>query len=289
MKKLPLRIGQVAPLWIQIPPHTYGGVELLVDLLIKGLLKFDNVIPFGEKLGIPVVHTLHNNLSNDDIWVINKYDKAHIVGISHSQVSKISAQRRKNVHVIYHGIDFSKYTFSEKRGKYLVFLGRMSKEKNPIGAIKIAQQLDIPIILAGPILNQYESKYFNEEILPLIDNDKVKYIGAVNHKQKINLLKNAIALLFPILWEEPFGLVMIEAMACGTPVLALNSGSVPEVIDSGITGYYADTITDLVLCVSKIKNLDRKLVREYSQKRFNHLRMTQEYLMLYEKLIRKNQ
>ena len=147
--------------------------------------------------------------------------------------------------IVYNGCDFDAYEPSFEPGKYLAFLGRMSPEKNPLDAIRIAQAAGMPIVLAGQPQNRRKSRYFAEKIQPLIDGERVRWIGPVNHAQKNELLRNAAALLFPIQWDEPFGLVMIEAMACGTPVVAHRRGSVEEVVDNGVTGFHSSVIDGL--------------------------------------------
>lgn len=162
----------------------------------------------------------------------------------------------------------------------------MSPDKNPLGAIRIAQSVDMPIVLAGQPQNGKEVQYFQEQIQPLIDGERVKWVGPVNPAQKSELLRHAAALVFPILWDEPFGLVMIEAMACGTPVIAHRRGSVSEVVNDGITGCHTAVIDAMPDLVPRALALDRRTVREHARGRFGYQRMVDDYLALYRQLAR---
>jgi glycosyltransferase involved in cell wall biosynthesis len=184
--------------------------------------------------------------------------------------------------LVYNGYDFSDYDLSNGTGEYLVFLGRMNAKKNPLDAIRIASAVGLPIMLAGAPETDLEQLYFDTEIKPHVDGQRVRYIGRVNTGGKRDLFKNAAALLFPVRWDEPFGLVMIEAMANGVPVLAYKRGAVPEVIDPGITGFYADSVEEIVSLVPKALALDRSVIREHGFARFNHDRMIDEYVAVLE-------
>jgi glycosyltransferase involved in cell wall biosynthesis len=162
----------------------------------------------------------------------------------------------------------------------------MSPEKNPLEAIRIAQACDVPLVLAGLPQNPKEAEYFESTLRPLIDGERIRWIGAVNHPQKVMLLRNAGVLLFPIQWDEPFGLVMIEAMACGTPVVAHRRGSVEEVVDQGITGFHAASMDALPELVAKALTLDRREVRRHAEGRFGFRAMVDAYENLYRNLIR---
>ena len=344
-----LRIAQVAPLWVNVPPGTYGGIELLIKLLCDELVQrghdvtlfatsraqtgaklrpvtdeilmdmmsdgsasiyeyygnacaadalaargeFDLLhfhignqwIPMGALADKPVLFTLHTQLGADDEWVIRRYPRVPLAAISKCQVKSVAARHPHPIPVVYNGCDFSRFDPSFEPGKYLAFLGRMSHDKNPLGAIRIAQRAGMPVVLAGVPQSAKEEKYFDQEIKPLIDGVNVRYIGAANHAQKSKLLREAAALLFPVQWEEPFGLVMIEAMACGTPVIGRALGSVPEVVDEGVTGYYGNDPETMHELVPRALALDRAGVRARAQERFSYQRMVDEYLRLYEWLI----
>jgi glycosyltransferase involved in cell wall biosynthesis len=242
--------------------------------------------PLTQLSKSPVLNTLHSAISLDATWLAKTFDALHISAISHAQITELPLERRKKIDVVPNGVDFNAYDFSTKQGEYLAFLGRMSPNKNPLGAIELARQVKLPIVLAGKAEDRAEEIYFEEKIKPLIDGKQVSWIGAVNQKQKNDFLKNASALIFPVQWDEPFGLVMIEAMACGTPVVACKRGAVSEVIDEGKTGFFAEEMKDLAALIPKALKLDRNIVREHAKAQFNHEKMIDEYLKVYQKLTR---
>jgi glycosyltransferase involved in cell wall biosynthesis len=241
-------------------------------------------IPLGAVSPTPVVHTPHTVLSLDDLWAIHRCPEAALTAISRHQAAALPAERRQSVRVIYHGIDFGAYDFSVGPGKYLAFLGRMGPQKSPLDAIRIARLADLPLILAGKPQNGEEEIYFAEKVRPLVDGTNVTYIGPVNHRQKNELLRGAAALLFPIQGEEAFGLAMVEAMACGTPVIAWDRSSVTEVIDRGKTGFCAHSVGKLAALVPMALALERGAVRAHAQRRFGHLRMVDDYVEMYASL-----
>ncbi len=244
-------------------------------------------LPFAAAMRTPCTFTLHTSPHADDEWALKNFPHAHAVAISEAQVAAASARLGRKFPVVFNGVDFARYDASFERGKYLAYLGRMSREKNPLDAIRIAQAAGMPIVLAGKPQNASEEAYFRDEVQPLIDGDSVRWIGPVDHSQKVALLRAAAALVFPIQWDEPFGLVMIEAMACGAPVLAVKRGSVAEVVDEGITGFTAPTPADLASLVVNACALDRRTVREHAASRFSHTKMVDDYLAHYRSLISK--
>jgi glycosyltransferase involved in cell wall biosynthesis len=218
-------------------------------------------IPFCARAAVPVVHTLHSALTVDDVWVLERYPDVPVAGISAAQLAALSANRRRTARVIHHGCDFAAYEPSYVPGDYLTFLGRMGPHNNPVGAIDVARRSGLPIVLAGRPQTADEERYFQEEVRPRVDGVRVRHVGAVGGRDKRELLRHARALVFPIQWDEPFGLVMLEAMACGTPVLACRRGSVAEVVDHGITGFYAESVYALAEYVGPAGALDRWTVR----------------------------
>ncbi len=238
-------------------------------------------IPFGALSETPVIHTVHTALSPDDQWVLAKFPEARVVSVSKNQVAAVPAGRRKNMHVIHNGCDFGGYALSQTPGKYLVFLGRMSLEKNPVDAIRLAQAANLPIVLAGKPQTRKEEQFFQQEVKPLIDDKAVRYVGAVDFAQKRELLRNASAFVFPTNWPEPFAVAPLEALACGLPVLAFNNGSVAEAIDYGVTGFYGKSVEELAPLVPAALALDRAAIREHALKRFSHQRMVDEYETLF--------
>ncbi len=243
-------------------------------------------IPFGVLSRAPILHTLHNPVTPDAIWLLERYANAAVTAVSGQQIAGVPEQRRCSIRVINNGCDFESYEFSASPGKYLAFLGRMGAGKSPLDAIRIAGEAGMPIVLAGQPLDEEEQVYFTEKIKPLIDGDNVIYIGQADRQQKCALLRNAAALLFPVQAEEAFGLVMIEAMACGTPVIAFQGSSVEEVVDFGKTGFYAPSMQALSSFVPRAMALDRRIIREHAEERFGHVRMVDEYLQAYEALLK---
>ncbi|MGC3990886.1 MAG: glycosyltransferase family 4 protein [Chthoniobacteraceae bacterium] len=233
-------------------------------------------IPFLPLVKTRSLLTLHSYLCPDDHWVIQQYPQVNLAAISKAQT-----QGLRDIPVVYNACDFSAIPFGEPRGDYLAFLGRMSPQKNPAGAIEVARKAGMPIVLAGEPQSDKEKVYFEQVVKPLLKEPGVEYLGGANFEQKCKLLRGASVLLFPITWPEPFGLVMIEAMACGTPVLALGNGSVPELVENGVTGYYADNLTDLEKLLPDVLALDRPTIRAAAAKRFDIPRMVDDYLRLY--------
>src|SRR5262249_18657575 len=189
---------------------------------------------------------------------------------------------------VYHGlpVDLHRPTF-DARGGYLAFLGRLSPEKRPDRAIAIARAVGMPLKIAAKADKVNEGCYFREVILPLLREPGVEFIGEIDERTRTEFLGQAAALLFPADWPEPFGLVMIEAMACATPVLAFPCGSVPEIIEDGLTGRIVSNMNEAVCAVPQVLALDRKAIRRCFEERYSSIRMTQDYLRLYRAMIRK--
>jgi glycosyltransferase involved in cell wall biosynthesis len=186
---------------------------------------------------------------------------------------------------VYHGLPEDLYTFREAPGTYLAFLGRISPEKGVEQAIAIAQQVGMPLKIAAKV-DRKDREYFQEVVQPLLQNNSlVEYIGEVGEDNKDAFLGEAYALLFPIDWPEPFGLVMIEAMACGTPVIAYSRGSVPEVLEDGVTGWIVEGIEEAVQAVKRVPALSRTRCRQVFEERFSASRMAHDYLQIYTRLL----
>src|SRR6202035_2252514 len=188
------------------------------------------------------------------------------------------------VATIQHGIPAELHRPSFEKGKYLAFLGRISPDKRPDRAIRIARAAGIPLKIAAKV-DKVDEDYFRAEILPLIDGPGVEFIGEINEHEKTKFLGEAAALLFPVDWPEPFGLVMIEAMACGTPVLAVRCGAIPEVIDDGVTGKVVDSEEEAVAALPGILSYDRRMVRRRFEERFDATRMAKDYVSTYRQLL----
>jgi glycosyltransferase involved in cell wall biosynthesis len=185
---------------------------------------------------------------------------------------------------VYHGLPEDLYRFREEPGKYLAFLGRISPEKRVDRAIDIAKRIGMEIKIAAKV-DAADRQYFEDVVAPLFKDPLVEYMGEIGDGDKDEFLGNAYALLFPIDWPEPFGLVMIEAMACGTPAIAYRRGSVPEVIEEGVTGFIVEGLEDAVRAAERISTLSRKRCRELFEQRFGASRMAEDYLAIYQRLI----
>ena len=185
---------------------------------------------------------------------------------------------------VHHGIPENLYSFYEKRGSYLAFLGRVSPEKGLDRAVAIAKATGIPLKVAAKV-DKADEQYFNNEIEPLLNHPLVEFIGEIGENEKNDFLGNALALLFPIDWPEPFGLVMIESLASGTPIIAFADGSVPEIIEHQRTGFIVENLDDAITAVGQISSLNRRACRDSFDKRFGASRMARDYVALYERLI----
>jgi glycosyltransferase involved in cell wall biosynthesis len=192
------------------------------------------------------------------------------------------------VATVYHGLPVAlHYPIAQPRGGYVAFLGRISPEKRPDRAILIARALGIPLKIAAKV-DRADDAYFRTQIEPLLDGPGVEFIGEINEHQKTQFLGEAQALLFPVDWPEPFGLSMIEAMACGTPVLAFRCGSVPEIVEDGITGAIVETMQEAILALPRVIALDRKKVRQRFEQRFSATRMAMDYVEVYGSLLKSS-
>ena len=242
-------------------------------------------VPFSAVSRTPTVHTFPSYLHPDDVWNILRYPDARITAYSARQVDELPEDRLKTIDVVYCGCDFDFYPEPAPAGRYLVFLGRMSELKNHAGAIRLALRCGIPIVLAGEPVEDQDRQYFEDQVRPLIDGRNVTWIGPVDDRAKRELLSGAAALLFPIRWEEPFGIVMIEAMACGVPVVACEYGSVAEVVDPGVTGFYSEEEDELANLIPLALGLDRGKVRRHARRRFSREVMTTAYLNVFRSAI----
>jgi glycosyltransferase involved in cell wall biosynthesis len=240
--------------------------------------------PLFRSLEARTLTTLHGRQDLSDLKPFyHRFSKMPLVSIS-------AAQRKPLPHAnfvatIHHGIPADLHRPAFERGSYLAFLGRISPEKRPDRAIRIAQRAGIPLKIAAKV-DKVDEAYFRNDILPLVDGEKVEFLGEINERDKTTFLGGAAALLFPIDWPEPFGLVMIEAMACGTPVLAFRCGSVPEIVEDGITGKVVESEDEAVAALSEVLSYDRRLVRQRFEKRFDAARMAMEYEDLYRKQVK---
>jgi glycosyltransferase involved in cell wall biosynthesis len=338
-----MRIGLVAPPWAPVPPHLYGGIELVVDRLAQGLAAAghdvvlfatgDSTCPVpkrwlldeaeGVRIGfsvpevrhvlaayeslrdvdlvhdhsllgpiisdhyteLPVVTTIHGEL-NDELRDI--YERVaptvSIVAVSHAQ--RKPAPELRVARVIHHGIDATDFPIGDGSGGYLLFLGRLSPDKGAGRAIDVARKADLPLLLAGKMREPWERDYFEARVAPYL-SEQIQYLGEVGHERKLELLAGARALVFPIRWNEPFGLVMLEAQACGTPVLAFPEGAAPEVVDHGRTGFLCHDEAEMADAVLKLDELDRVACRAAVEGYFSTERMVNEHVELYQELLNR--
>lgn len=238
--------------------------------------------PAARFLTTPHLTTLHGRLDIPELWSLyNHFRKVPLVSISDAQRRPLPFANWQAT--VYHGLPADLYRFDPQGGEYLAFLGRISPEKRVDRAIEIAIQAEMPLRIAAKV-DAADQEYFEQRIRPMLDHPLVEFIGEVNDREKQELLGGARALLFPIDWPEPFGLVMIEAMACGTPVIAFRHGSVPEVMEEGRTGYVVESVEAAVEAVQRLDRIDRSVCREVFEQRFSSQAMAQGYLQLYERL-----
>jgi len=340
-----MRIGLIAPPWTPIPPTLYGGIELVVDQLARGLQEAghdvllyttgDSTCPVprewvlpqaeGERIGmvvpeirhvihayealrdcdvvhdhtvmgpfhaagcpdLPVLTTIHGPFNEEltDLYSAIA-DRVPIVAISHAQHR--AAPEVKIARVIHHGVDASMFPIGDGSGDadgpYALFLGRMAEDKGAHRAIAIARAAGMRILLAAKMREPLEMEYFAAEVEPLLGTDAV-YLGEVSHERKLELLAGAAALLFPIRWNEPFGMVMIEAMACGTPVLAFPEGAAPEVVDHGRTGFLCEDEHEMSEALTRLGSLHRADCRAAVEGYFSTQRMVAEHIELFESVL----
>jgi glycosyltransferase involved in cell wall biosynthesis len=336
-----MRIGLVAPPWAPVPPHLYGGIELVVDRLAQGLsvaghdvvlyTTGDSTCPVpkrwllaeseGVRIGftvpevrhvlaayeslrdvelihdhtvlgpilsdhyteLPVVTTIHGEL-NGELRDIYERVATKVSVVAVSQAQRKPAPELRVARVIHHGIDAVDFPIGRGDGGYLLFLGRLSPDKGAGRAIDVARKADVPLLLAGKMREPWERDYFEARVAPFL-SEQIQYLGEVGHERKLELLAGARALVFPIRWNEPFGLVMLEALACGTPVLAFREGAAPEVVDHGRTGFLCQDEAEMADAVLELDTLDRSVCRAAVEGYFSTARMVNEHVELYEELL----
>jgi glycosyltransferase involved in cell wall biosynthesis len=360
MKKKKLRIAQIAPLWITIPPQKYGGIERIVAMLCDGLTEkghevtlfaspgssarckelisvfdkplleaniawsnpawnlrnlsvafemankgnFDVIhshldlwtLFFHNLAKTPVIHTMHNPLYRTNAEA-NKDDRLRLFTEESKRTNMVfisqSAKGQAMVHfpedkaqVIYNGIDLSHFKFNDKPKDHFVWIARMNKHKGVENAIEAAERMGAKLLLAGRI-DPTQKEYFESVIKPHL-NEKIRYVGELTEQELSDFYGPAKATLYPIEWEEPFGLVVAESMACGTPVIAYNRGSMPEIIDDKKTGFVVESNMDqLVEAMKMIGQIDRSLVRKSIEEKFSKEAMVDNYEKAYYKLLEK--
>lgn len=338
-----MRIAQIAPPWIPIPPYTYGGTELVISWLCDELVRkghkvtlfatsdsrtLANLVPvwsqslwraklksphavfsllyeklislqdqfdiihdhcefytssYSRFLKSPVVTTLHHPLTEETTILYKKFSNINYVAISKNQ--KRHGPGINIVKTIYHGLPAEKYPFNPNPKNYLLWLSRIGPDKGVAEAIDIAKLSGEKLIISGNILPQY-ADYFEFRIKPLINGKQIQFVGASDFSKKIELLKNAKGFLFPIKRPEPFGLVVIEAMACGVPVIAYKEGSMSEIIKDGETGFLVNSKEEAIDAVKKINAINRIDCHHHIVKKFNLRKMVNRYEALYNKILK---
>jgi glycosyltransferase involved in cell wall biosynthesis len=264
----------------------------LMELVFQDVSRFDAIhfhcdyihFPMLRRHPYPNVTTLHGRLHIPDLKpLFAEYHEVPLVSVSDYQRRPIPDANWQST--IYHGLPLDLQTYREKPGEYLAFLGRLSPEKRVDRAIEIARRTGMRLKIAARIYPE-ERAYFQETIKPLLHNSQawVEFIGEIGGKEKDEFLGNALALLFPVDWPEPFGLVMIEALACGTPVIGWRNGAVPEVITDGMTGFVVDSLEEAVRAVERVSGLSRRVCRRVFEERFNVAGMAQSYVDVYRRL-----
>ena len=287
--------AELAPIWpraLRLDPNVhdyFAPLFMQLETVSRRANEFDVIhchldyfaYPMLRLLGIPSVTTLHGRLDLPELPHLYKmFADTPVVSISDSQ--RVPLPEANYVATIHHGLP-QNLLQKGPGGKYLAFLGRISPEKAPDAAIRIAARAGMPLKIAAKV-DKVDQEYFKTKIEPLLAGADVEFIGEIGEHQKSEFLGNATALLFPIAWREPFGLVMIEAMACGTPVIAFNNGSVPEVLENGLTGFIVESEDQAVTALRSVPGMNRDRIRAEFDRRFTAQHMAQNYLKLYSRL-----
>ncbi len=268
---------------------------LMIEAVSKLADEFDVIhyhidtlhFPVTRRMARPSITTLHGRLDLPGLsGLFDEYSDIPVVSISDSQRRPLPQANWQAT--VYNGVPAENFTFREQPGQYLAFLGRISPEKRADRAIGIACRAGMPLRIAAKV-DKVDEDYFNERIKPLLNNPLIEFIGEIGEQEKDAFLGEACALLLPIDWPEPFGLVMIEAMACGTPVIAYGQGAVPEVVDDGETGFIVHDMDSAVSAVGNIDSIKRNVCRRVFEKRFSASRMARDYMRVYHNVIHENE
>lgn len=244
-------------------------------------------LPYSRFVKTPTVHTLHGAFTSDSIKIHRRFSEQPLISISKAQQEP--CLDLNYIHTVYNGIDTTVYPLYGKPTQpgYLAFVGRISPQKGAKEAIQIARATGLPLKMAGKV-DVVDVDYYREKVEPLIDGEQIQYLGEIDHEDKVRLLGEAMVTLFPITWREPFGLVMIESMSAGTPVIAMNLGSVPEVIADGKTGFVCESLEQMIEMVPKAIKIDRQTCREYVVSNFSVESMTDEYEKAYSMVLNES-
>lgn len=291
------KLVSVAPQALRLDPQVkepvvYEILQLAKVLDMAGefdLIHFHTALlplPFAEILKTPAVHTLHGRFTSDNYQLFERYSHQPFISISNDQ--RQGGPQLNYIRTVYNGIAVADYPFQAKPQEppYLAFLGRISPEKGPQNAIAIAKRTGWPLKMAGKV-DVVDREFYEQEIAPQIDGQQIQYLGEISHQEKAQLLANASATLFTITWPEPFGLVMVESMATGTPVIAMKYGSVPEVVAHGQTGFVCSTLEEAIAALPQAIALDRHHCRQYVEQFFSISSMVDGYEAAYRKILKK--
>jgi glycosyltransferase involved in cell wall biosynthesis len=242
-----------------------------------------HTLPFAAKSPTPTVLTMHGRLDTPDYFrILNQYRNMAYISISDSQRTPVPDINWAAT--IYHGYPETLFSFNADPEDYFLYLGRFSEEKRPDQAIMLAKACNIRLKIAAKI-DPVDREYFKSRIEPLLNSPLIEYVGEVGDERKIELLRNAKALLNTIDWPEPFGLVMIEAMGCGTPVIVRRCGSAPEIITNGVNGFICDSKLDFINAIHNVDKISRVACRQEFEKRFTQRHMTDNYEALYYRIM----
>ncbi|OGY88573.1 MAG: hypothetical protein A3B30_03420 [Candidatus Komeilibacteria bacterium RIFCSPLOWO2_01_FULL_52_15] len=342
-----MKVALLAPLWKKIPPEKYGGSELVIANLAKGLVaqghdvttfacggsvvagtlvpvipkpmydlvggfdwngikqyeflsffelakqskEFDIIhnhmglhpIAFAPLLPIPMVTTLHSSLPPDFPYLAEAFREFPFVSISDAQ--RTLAPGLNYVETVHHGIDINAFTPRlEGTGKGFAFIGTLSRNKGVDIAIRTAKALGMPLVIAGEV-RESDKGFQDKEVFPFVDGKDIRFVGEVSHEEKNRILRESDALLFPSRWNEAFGLVMVEALACGTPVVALGNGAVPEILRDRVTGFVTDAEKQFLEAAKKIPSISRSACLAEAERRFDLSVMAKKYVEVYQSLI----
>jgi glycosyltransferase involved in cell wall biosynthesis len=267
---------------------------LMLELLSQVADNFDMIhfhcdyihFPLSRRRRLPHVSTLHGRLDSPDlVSLYREFVEMPVISISDSQRAPVPWLNWQGT--VYHGLPLDLYKFQGQAGTYLAFLGRICADKGIVEAIEIAKKAGIPLRISAKV-DRGDREYFKDVVEPLLGHPLIQFVGEISESEKNEFLGSAIALLTPINWPEPFGMVMIEAMACGTPVVAFRRGSVPEVIDEGRSGFIVSSVDEAVAAIKKGRLVSRMSCRESFERRFTACRMARDYLKNYERLLESN-
>ncbi|MBV8377072.1 MAG: glycosyltransferase family 4 protein [Verrucomicrobia bacterium] len=275
-------------------PHVIDPIAhhiRMLELVYRRVHDFDLVhfhleylhFPLATRCTAGTLTTLHGRLDIPDLMPLFKeFRNVNVVSVSNAQRKPLNWAHWRGT--VYHGLPVELYKLHQEPGSYLAFLGRISPEKRVDRAIEIARKTGVELKIAAKV-DAADRDYFDSKIKPLLANPLIHFIGEIGEAEKNEFLGNALAVLFPIDWPEPFGLVMIEAMACGTPTIAYRSGSVPEVLEDKKSGFIVDNLAEAVHAVKRIPHLSRRACREVFEQRFSARRMARDYVAIYEAVL----